>query len=61
MLRPCTVYVVLFVSLCWCVSDCIRTANGEMFLCDIAHAVYYVRHKTDNSVGGINCARSDVA
>jgi len=43
VLRPCTVHVVLFVSLCWCVSDCMGTANGAMFLCDIALAVYYVQ------------------
>jgi len=43
VLRPCTVYVVLFVSLCWCVSDCIRKANGALFLCDIALAFYYVQ------------------
>jgi len=42
VLRPCTVHVVLFVSLC--VSDCIRTANGALFLCNIAHAVYCVQH-----------------
>jgi len=61
VLRPCTVYVVLFVNLCWCVSDCIRTANGAQFLCDIAQTVCYARSKTDYSVGGINCGRSVVA
>ena len=55
-----TVHVVLCVGLCWCVSDCIRTANGAMFLCDIAHAVYYVQRQTDISVGGINSDRSVV-
>ena len=61
VLRPCTVHVVLFVSLCWCVSDCIRTVNGTLFLCDIAHTVYCVQYYTEFSVGWINFGRSVVA
>jgi hypothetical protein len=36
------VHVVVFDSLCWCVSDCIGTAIGALFLFDIALAFYYV-------------------
>ena len=35
VLRPSTCCVVC--CLCWCVSDCIRTENGALFLFDIAH------------------------
>ena len=34
---------VLFDSLYWCVSDCIRTANGAMFLFDIAHCSFMIQ------------------
>jgi len=58
VLRPCTVHVVFFVILCWCVIDCIATANISKFLCDIAQAFYYVQCLTRISISGINCGRS---